>query len=191
MPPSSFSIKRPRHGTLPFGSRGGVCITIRAAVSTGAHDTLLQGACAAPFCKKRRCCASLRGVLRSVKLMRVIFPTRGGINRLSRLARLPASAPQDHMIGGSSLFSALCPGFDKSASWRSLAQKGKSTQISLRAFSIILYRIICIAFKFSNVHLCTVLSASAKVVYRIIMQLVHRRPAHICFTVQRILYLWP
>ena len=46
-------IGRPRHGTLPFGSRGGVCITIRAAVSTGAHDTLLQGACAAPFCKKR------------------------------------------------------------------------------------------------------------------------------------------
>lgn len=72
-----------------------------------------------------RCCASLRGVLRSVKLMRVIFPTRGGINRLSRLTRLPASAPQDHLIGGSSLFSALCPGFDKSASWRSTAQKGK------------------------------------------------------------------
>ena len=96
--------KWPRHGTLPFGSRGGVCITIRAAVSTGAHNTLLQGACAAPFCKGRRCCASLRGVLRSVKLMRVIFPTRGGINRLSRLARLPASAPQDHLIGGSSLF---------------------------------------------------------------------------------------
>lgn len=94
----------PRHGTLPSGSRGGVCITIRAAVSTGAHDTLPQEACAAPFCKRRRCCASLRGVLRSVKLMRVIFPTRGGINRLSRLTRLPASAPQDHLIGGSSLF---------------------------------------------------------------------------------------
>lgn len=109
-------IGRPRHGTLPFGSRGGVCITIRAAVSTGAHDTLPQEACAAPFCKGRRCCASLRGVLRSVKLMRVIFPTRGGINRLSRLTRLPASAPQDHLIGGSSLFSAPCPGFDGSAS---------------------------------------------------------------------------
>ncbi len=138
MPPSSFSINRPRHGTLPSGSRGGVCITIRAAVSTGAHDTLPQEACAAPFCKRRRCCASLRGVLRSVKLMRVIFPTRGGINRLSRLTRLPASAPQDHLIGGSSLFSVLCPGFDKSASWRSPAQNEKSTQISLRAFSIIL-----------------------------------------------------
>jgi hypothetical protein len=136
--------KRPRHGTLPFGSRGGVCITIRAAVSTGAHDTLLQEACAAPFCKRRRCCASLRVVLRSVKLMRVIFPTRGGINRLSRLTRLPASAPQDHLIGGSSLFSALCPGFDKSASWRSPAQKGKkhadfSTRFSKYIVSHCLY----------------------------------------------------
>lgn len=113
-------------------------------LSTGAHDTLLQGACAAPFCKWRRCCASLRGVLRSAKLMRVIFPTRGGINRLSRLARLPASAPQDRLIGGSSLFPALCPGFDGSVSWRSPAQKGKkhadfSTRFSKYIVSHCLY----------------------------------------------------
>ena len=42
--------------------------------------------------------------------LRVIFPTRGGINRLSRLARLPASAPQDHLIGGSSLLFCALPG---------------------------------------------------------------------------------
>lgn len=161
----------PRHGTLPSGSRGGVCITIRAAVSTGAHDTLPQEACAAPFCKRRRCCASLRGVLRSVKLMRVIFPTRGGINRLSRLARLPASAPQDRLIGGSSLFSALCPGFDGSVSWRSTAQNEKA-----RRFLYALSRLYCNSFLilFTSDINCHLLPQSAKSSFKFIFIIVEK-----------------
>lgn len=124
--------------------------------------------------------------------MRVIFPTRGGINRLSRLARLPASAPQDHLIGGSSLFFLR---FARALTNRRHGvpqrRKEKSTQISLRAFPSILYRIVCMVHKYSNVHLCTVLSASTEMVYGIIMQLVHGCSAYTRFPIKRILYLRP
>lgn len=145
-------IGRPRHGTLPFGSRGGVCITIRAAVSTGTHDTLLQGACAAPFCKKRKSCASLKGVLRSVKLMRVIFPTRGGINRLSRLARLPARQHRQRILSikptpirePSLVFAALIPRLARALTDRrhGVPQRRKE---KARRFLYVLSRLYCTA----------------------------------------------
>lgn len=145
-------IGRPRHGTLPFGSRGGVCITIRAAVSTGTHDTLLQGACAAPFCKKRKSCASLKGVLRSVKLMRVIFPTRGGINRLSRLARLPARQHRQRILSikptpirePSLVFAALIPRLARALTDRrhGVPQRRKE---KARRFLYALFQVYCIA----------------------------------------------
>ena len=123
--------------------------------------------------------------------MRVIFPTRGGINRLSRLARLPASAPQDHLIGGSSLFPRLARALTDQRHGVPQRRKEKSTQISLRAFPSILYRIVCVVHKYSNVHLCTVLSASTEMVYGIIMQLVHGCSAYTRFPIKRILYLRP
>ena len=135
--------------------------------------------------------------------MRVIFPTRGGINRLSRLARLPARRHRQRILSikptpirePSLVFAFFFPRLARALTDQRHGvpqrRKEKSTQISLRAFPSILYRIVCMVHKYSNVHLCTVLSASTEMVYGIIMQLVHGCSAYTRFPIKRILYLRP
>lgn len=135
--------------------------------------------------------------------MRVIFPTRGGINRLSRLARLPARQHRQRILSikptpirePSLVFAALIPRLARALTDRRHGvpqrRKEKSTQISLRAFSIILYRIFCISYKCEKVQLCTILKTSTKVRYSICMYVAHCRFANFCFPIKHFFDLIP
>lgn len=145
-------------------------------LSTGAHDTLLQGACAAPFCKKRPRTGTLSYTPSThgrwaIKLMRVIFPTRGGINRLSRLARLPVSAPQDRLIGGSSLF----PRFARALTDRCHGVPQRRMK-KARRFLYALSRLYCNSFLilFTSDINCHLLPQSAKSSFKFIFIIVEK-----------------